>query len=97
MLRTVGGFVALAAGVALCVKAGTNLLIPAAYVVAVFAVERQPSTQRYLLVLSLGMVVAVATAVAYASLAHRSTYDGIIVACGLILVCIGRLRRNTPP
>jgi hypothetical protein len=96
MLRSTFGFVALVAGVALCIKAGTNPLIPAAYVVAVFALERQPTMQRCLLVLAAGIIAAGTIAVAYVLLAHRHPVDGLIVACGLILVCAGRLRRDVP-
>ena len=96
MLRSAFRFVALVAGVALCIKAGTNPLIPAAYVVAVFAMERQPTMQRYLVVLAAGVIAAGTIAIAYVLLAHRQPVDGLIVACGLILVCAGRLRRDVP-
>jgi hypothetical protein len=85
---------AIVAGVALCVKAGANLLIPSAYLVAVFAFERQPSTCRYLLALCAFGVFAIAIGAAFSVLGRRLAADGILLACGLILASIGRLHRT---
>lgn len=90
--RSALGLVAVAVGVALCIRGGASLLIPAAYLVALMPFRRITSTRKYLLILSGCLVVAMAVGVAYAIVAHKATSYAIMIACGLIFIAIGWLR-----
>lgn len=94
-LRSSAALFAVAIGVALCVKAGIPLLVPAAYLVGVFSLERPASTRRYIIVLCGFVTVAIAVAIIWTKMSHSGAMGGLLVACGLIFAALGRLRR--PP
>jgi hypothetical protein len=94
-LRSAAALLAVVVGVALCVKAGIPLLVPAAYLVGVFSLERQTTTQGYIFVLGGFVAVAIAIGFIWSSMAHVGFVHGLLVTCGLIFAALGRLRR--PP
>ena len=90
--RSALGLVAIAAGVALCIRGGASPLIPAAYLVALMPFRRIASTRKYLLILSGSLMVAIVVGVAYATVAHKAASYATMIACGLIFIAIGWLR-----
>ncbi|HUA07951.1 MAG TPA: hypothetical protein VMA98_01680 [Candidatus Acidoferrales bacterium] len=95
-LRSSAALLSVAVGVALCVKAGIPLLVPAAYLVGVFSLERQTSTLGYIFVLAGFIAVAIAIGFIWSSMAHVGYVHGLLVTCGLIFAALGRLRRPPP-
>ena len=92
VLRLSAGFVAVVAGVALCIRAGASALIPFAFLIALLPLERTKSSRQYILTLSVCVGISITIGIVYAVLAHKSALTGILLSCGLIFVSIGRLK-----
>ena len=84
-------FIIMVAGIAVAIRAGASLSVPAAYLVALLPFQRL-STSRYLSLLSLSIVIAIAVGIGYYVIAHRDSLSAILIACGLVLIAVGRLR-----
>ena len=92
-LRTSAGLIAVIAGVAVCVKAGAPLLIPAAFLVLLLALERPKSPKLYLITICGFIVLAIAVGVTWAIVMHATAPGALLITCGLIFAMLGRLRR----
>jgi hypothetical protein len=68
------------------------LLVPAAFLVALMPFQKSNSTRRYLLLLSISLLVAIAVGAAYALFYHKVPPYPILVSCGLIFIAIGWLQ-----
>lgn len=93
-LRTSAGLIVVIAGVALCVKAGAPLLIPAAFLVLLLTLERPNSPKRYLITICGFIVLAIAVGVTWTIVMHATALGGLLVTCGLIFATLGRVRRS---
>lgn len=91
-IRSFAAFVALVAGVALCVRAGAPLLIPAAFVVLLLPFEQTQTRLRYVSLLAGAVALAVLCAVIWATTTHRPALECILVASGLIFAALARIR-----
>lgn len=90
--RSVLGLVAVAVGVALCIRGGISLLVPGAFLVALMPFQKTTSTRRYLLLLSGSMFVAIAVGAVYTALSHKAITFATLVSCGLIFIALGWLQ-----
>jgi hypothetical protein len=92
-IRSLASFVALVAGVALCVHAGASLFIPAAFLVVLLPLEKaRRSKTGYVLLLSVSVAAAILIGVAWAVITHRSATNAVLVASGLIFASLARLQ-----
>lgn len=92
LLRFSAGFIAVVAGVALCLRAGASALIPFAFLIVLLPLERTKSSRQYVLTLLVCVGIAITIGIVYTAVAHRSALTGILLSCGLIFVSIGRLK-----
>ena len=94
--RSAAALLAVVVGVALCVKAGIPLLVPAAYLVGVFSLERPTSSHRYIIVLCGFVAVAIAVGIIWAKMSRGGAIGGLLVACGLIFAALGAYADHRP-
>lgn len=92
LIRNAISFLMMIIGVAFCLQGKAPLLLPACFLVALLAVERETTAARYFAVLSLGILAAVIAGIIYGVLTHRSISLQLLVTMGLILIVISRIR-----
>jgi hypothetical protein len=91
-VRSGAAFVAMVAGVALCVRGGAPLLLPAAALVALLAVPRPSRRSSYLALLIGGTLLAVAIGIGYGLVTHAMGLPQVLVSSGLVLIVVARLQ-----
>jgi hypothetical protein len=80
-----------------CVWIGVPLLIPIVYLAALIGVKRPGSKSYLTLLASYCALVAILAGLTYSYSARQPIAQGAVIACGLVLATIGRLRAVSPP
>lgn len=82
----------LVAGIALCIRAGVSLLVPAAYLVALIPLKNTTSTRQYLLLVPVFLSAGLVAGIIYYIAFHKDFVATMLFGCGFALVGLGRLR-----
>ncbi|MDE2482071.1 MAG: hypothetical protein KGN02_07765 [bacterium] len=91
-LRSFAAFIAMVAGVALCVRAHAPLVLPAAFLLVAIIVPRPKTSLQFVGCVCGFVATAIAVGILFVRLAGDNVETAVMLTGGLVLATLSRLR-----